>query len=157
MYRPSAPLSVRLATMLTALGLLLAPLPAATEASMTPGSGQASARLDFRIVIPPVMQVIENSHPAQINGDQPVEQRLVVLSNMKNGFCASLRVQDPALAGWRLQTEEGSAATLQAASDGYRLCVNRPGRYAFRLQHDFGSTVAQAARAWPVQTDLMAL
>lgn len=157
MSRFCTSLPTRLATALTALGLLLAPLPGSAEATLTVGTGGASASLDFRIVIPPVMRVIENSHPAQISGDQPVEQRLVVLSNMKHGFCASLRIQDPSLAGWRLQTEEGSAATLQTAPDGYRLCVSRPGRYAFRLQHDFGSTVAQAARAWPVQTDLMAL
>lgn len=157
MSRPIAPLSTRLATALTALGLLLVPLPAATEAFMTPGSGQSSARLDFRIVIPPVMQVVENSHPAQIEGDRPVEQRLVVLSNMRNGFCARLRLTDPQVTGWQLQAEPGGGVTVQAVTGGYHLCASRPGRYTLRLQHDFGHNTQQAALAWPVQTELTAL
>ena len=157
MFRPTAPLSTRLATALTALGLLLVPLPGATEAFMTPGSGPASARLDFRIVIPPVMQVVENSHPAQIDGDQPVEQRLVVLSNMRNGFCATLRLTDPQVTGWQLQAEPVGGVTVQTVTGGYHLCASRPGRYTLRLQHDFGHNAQQAALVWPVRTELTAL
>lgn len=157
MPRPITPLSTRLATALTALGLLLVPLPAVTEARMTPGSGQSSARLDFRIVIPPVMQVVENSHPAQIEGDRPVEQRLVVLSNMRNGFCARLRLTDPQVTGWQLQAEQVGGVTVQAVTGGYHLCASHPGRYTLRLQHDFGHDAQQAALAWPVQTELTAL
>lgn len=149
-------LPTRLASALAALGLLLAPLPVAAEATLTTGAGGgASAGLDFRIVIPAVMRVIENSHPLQIDGDRPVEQRLVVLSNMKHGFCASLRLQDPQVSGWRLQADATDGVTLQPVADGYRLCASRPGRYTLRLQHDFPSL--QAAQGWPVQTELMAL
>lgn len=158
MFRRDPSLLTRLAGSVTALALLLAPLPGAAEAMLVTGGSHASASLNFRIVIPPVMRVIENSHPAQIDGDLPVEQRLVVLSNLKRGFCASLRLSDPALAGWQLQTEQVSGVTLQAVADGYRLCASRPGRYTLRLQHDFGATSRQqAAMAWPVQTELMAL
>lgn len=142
---------------LAALSLLLTPLPAAAEAVLVTGAGKASAALNFRLVIPPVMRVIENSHPMQIDGVQPVEQRLVVLSNMKHGFCASLRLNDPQLAGWRLKTEETGGVTLQPLADGYRLCANRPGRFTLRLQHEFAPGPLQAAQTWPVQTELMAL
>lgn len=157
MFRRSNTLSHRLACAMAALALLLAPAPGAAEAMLATGGGNASASLNFRIVIPPVMRVIENSHPAQIDGGQPVEQRLVVLSNLKHGFCASLRLSDPAVAGWRLQTDEVGGVTLQPMADGYRLCASRPGRYTLRLQHDFGAVGTQAALTWPVQTELMAL
>lgn len=157
MSRYAALLPTRVATALTVLGLLLGPLPAAAEATLVAGSGQARASLDFRIIIPPVMRVIENSHPAQIKGDRPVEQRLVVLSNMRNGFCARLRVNDPQLTGWQLQTEQTGGVTLQPVAGGYRLCASRPGRYTLHLLHDFGASAQQAALAWPVQTELMAL
>ena len=159
MFRRSTPLTQRLLTTVATLALLLAPLPGAAQATLVTGSAKASASLDFRIVIPPVMRVIENSHPARIDSEQPVEQRLVVLSNLKRGFCASLRLNDASVAGWRLQTDEVGGVTLQPMADGYRLCASRPGRYTLRLQHDFGNTTSgqQTAMAWPVRTELMAL
>lgn len=144
-----------LATALTVLGLLLAPLPARAEAALTTGGAKASASLNIRIVVPPVMRVIENSHPTQVDGGQPVEQRLVVLSNLRHGFCASLRLSDPQLAHWQLRTDEVGGITLQPVAGGYRLCASRPGRYTLRLQHDFSGPAT--AMAWPVQTELMAL
>lgn len=151
-------LPARLVTALAAGAVLLAPLPATAEASMATGGQNASASLNIRIVIPPVMRVIENSHPLQVSGEQPVEQRLVVLSNLRRGFCANLRLSDPALVSWQLQTEQVGGVTLQPVADGYRLCASRPGRYTLRLQHDFGTAARQQAfMAWPVQTELMAL
>lgn len=144
-----------LAAGLLALGLVLAPMPATAEGAWTAGDGNASARLNIRIVIPPVMRVLENSHPPQIDGTQPVEQRLVVLSNLRNGFCASLRLTDPRLGDWQLHTDATGGVTLQAQAGGYRLCTSRPGRYTLRLQHDFGTQ--RNALVWPVQTELMAL
>lgn len=155
MFWRSSSHTPRLFATLTALTLLLAPAPGAAEAMLAAAGGSASASLNFRIVIPPVMQVMENSHPSQIGGDQPVEQRLVVLSNLRHGFCASLRLSDPAVMGWRLQTHPGSGVTVQPLADGYRLCASGPGRYTLRLQHDFSAQ--QQATAWPVQTELMAL
>lgn len=159
MLRRSTPLTQRLLPTVAPLALLLAPMPGAAEATLVTGSTKASTSLDFRIVIPPVMRVIENSHPARIDSEQPVEQRLVVLSNLKRGFCASLRLNDASVAGWRLQTDEVGGVTLQPMADGYRLCASRPGRYTLRLQHDFGNTTSgqQTAMAWPVRTELMAL
>lgn len=155
MFRRSPLSTQRLATTVAALALLLPLVLGAAEAMPPIGGGPASAGLNFRIVIPPVMRVIENSHPTQVGQDQTVEQRLVVLSNMKNGFCASLRLSDPAVTTWRLQTDEVDGVTLQAVAAGYRLCTSRPGRYTLRLQHDFGTQ--RSALIWPVQTELMVL
>ena len=134
MFRP-----FRSTACLLLAGAALLPASGQAESRFAPPGQGASASLNIRIVIPAVMQVLENSHPAEFDGDQPVEQRLVVLSNMRHGFCASLRLSDPAVA------------------DGYRLCTRQPGRYTLRLRHAFGTGTQQAVLAWPVQTELMAL
>lgn len=144
-----------------ALAVLLAAPVAMAESGFAAPGGPASAALNFRIVIPPVMQVLENSHPralvADASGTLTGQQRLVVLSNMKRGFCVSLRTAEPQRAGWRLQqTSDIGGVSLQPAQDGYRLCATRPGRYTLQLQHAFDAT-ASSAPVWPVQTDLITL
>jgi hypothetical protein len=153
-----------LVTALTALGLALAPVNGLGESVMVTGGENrgASATLNFRIVIPPVMRVLENSHPQQIDpaadGSLSAQQRLVVMSNMKRGFCVTLRLTDPQFDGWQLQTAPQSGVMLGPVADGYRLCSNRPGRYTLLLQHQFGSSPASSnALNWPVQTDLTAI
>jgi hypothetical protein len=146
--------------------LLLAwPAPSQAEASFAGASGKASAAINFRIVIPPVMRVLENSHPAQLqpSADGSAlsgEQRIVVVSNMKHGFCVALRQNDPQLSGWQLQTsaQEGGT-TLTPSTDGYRLCATRPGRYTLLIQHAFAppSLASANAPSWPVQTEIMAI
>ena len=123
----------------------------------------ASASIDIRIVVPPIMRVLENSHPSQlvpaVGGDWSAEQRLVVLSTMKRGFCVTLRMNTSDVEAWRLQTEQSGGVTLSPVSDGYRLCTPRPGRYTLLLQHEFeasGNGDMQSLR-WPVQTDITAL
>ncbi|MDP2985896.1 MAG: hypothetical protein Q8M80_07605 [Hydrogenophaga sp.] len=124
---------------------------------------RASASIDIRIVVPPIMRVLENSHPSQlvpvVGGDWSAEQRLVVLSTMKRGFCVTLRMNTSDVEAWRLQTEQTGGITLNPVSDGYRLCTPRPGRYTLLLQHEFeasGNGDMQSLR-WPVQTDITAL
>ena len=142
--------------------LLLAPAPGMGEGLMV-SQGNAGAALDFRIIIPPIMRVLENSHPTQltpiVGGDWSAEQRLVVLSNMKRGFCVTLRMNTADVEAWRLQTEQVGGITLNPVADGYRLCTPRPGRYTLVLQHEFeasGNSTMQSLR-WPVQTDITAL
>lgn len=112
------------------------------------------------------MRVLENSHPSQL---QPTadgsaltgEQRLVVVSNMKHGFCVALRQSQAQAGNWQLQSlTQESGTTLTATEGGYRLCTSRPGRYILLLRHEFlGTYVAgsPAALNWPVQTELTAL
>ncbi len=159
MFRRSHPLP----TLLAILVLLLAPLPGAAESSLVVGNGNASATLNFRIVIPPLMRVLENSHPEQLaaseNGALSALQRLVVVSNLKRGFCVTLRQTHPQLSGWRLQTAQEGGVSLSPVADGYRLCTARAGRYTLLLQHEFPALADADADGlrWPVQTDLMAM
>ena len=124
--------------------------------------GGASVSVDIRIVVPAVMQVIENSHPTQlgmaVDGRWTAQQKLVVHSTMKRGFCVSLR----------LAAQHGGT-TLTPVADGYRLCTSRPGRHTLMLQHAFASAPGAASApsadltglppslSWPVRTDVAAL
>lgn len=123
----------------------------------------ASASIDIRIVVPPIMRVLENSHPTQMDpllgGDWTAEQRLVVLSTMKRGFCVTLRMNTTNVEAWRLQTEQIGGITLSPVSDGYRVCTPRPGRYTLLLQHEFDASANNSMQSlrWPVQTDITAL
>lgn len=141
--------------------VLLAPAPGMGEGLMV-AQGKAGAALDIRIIIPPVMQLLENSHPQQLDsfadGKVSAQQRLVVLSNMRGGFCVSLRRAAPQLGSWELQTAPQSGIQLTPAADGYSLCGTRPGRYTVLLQHHFGTSDRSAtALRWPVQTDISAI
>jgi hypothetical protein len=148
---------------LAASVLMLIPATSIGE-SVLVHQGKAGASLEFRIIIPPVMQVLENSHPvlmdAEADGDWSAQQRLVVVSNMKRGFCVTLRMSAPEVDAWRLHTPQGSGITLDAVQDGYRLCTPRPGRYTLLLQHEFDATAQRATTGtlrWPVRTDITAL
>jgi len=146
---------------LSASSLLLVPASAVSESLLT-SQKSASASVDIRIIVPPIMRVLENSHPMQlgpvIGGDWSAEQRLVVLSTMKRGFCITLRMNTPEVDTWRLKTEQTGGITLSPVNDGYRLCTARAGRYTLLLQHDFeaAENVTESLR-WPVQTDITAL
>ncbi|MGE0098906.1 MAG: hypothetical protein AB7S86_11220 [Hydrogenophaga sp.] len=157
------PRPTRLPAALLAAGLLLTPAAGMSESALGGQARPASAALDFRIIIPPVMQVLENSHPVQLaaeaSGDWSAEQRLVVVSNMKRGFCVTLRMNAPEVEAWRLQPVQSRGMALTPVADGYRMCSMRPGRYTLLLQHEFNAATgnSQGAMAWPVQTDITAL
>jgi len=153
--------SHRLLSALAASALLLVPATSIGE-SVLVHEGKAGASLDFRIIIPPIMRVIENSHPQQLDtstdGEASAQQRLVVQSNMKRGFCVSLRRAAPQLGTWELQTAPQSGVELSPVAGGYRLCGTRPGHYTMVLQHRFGTGESRAnVLHWPVQTDISAI
>lgn len=153
----------RLSALAVSLGLVLAPAASQGEAQLTSSAPATSGALDFRIVIPPVMRVLENSHPLQLtsgtDGSLGGQQRLVVLSNMKRGFCVTLRLRSQDVEQWQVRAAPEPGVTLQAAGQAYRLCSDRPGRYTMVLQHEFGPSGhgPGAAPAWPVQTDITAI
>ncbi|QCB47792.1 hypothetical protein [Hydrogenophaga sp. PAMC20947] len=178
LHRPS-PLRFWVMLLALAAGVALVPVMARAEGGLSVSGGQAggsgaSATLQFRVVTPPVMRGLENSHPSQLqasaDGALVGQQRLVVVSNMKHGFCVALRRNQPQAGEWQLQTAEASGTLLTPTAEGYRLCASRPGRYSLLLQHSFkpaiSATTTQAtananttvtAMAWPVQTDITAL
>ncbi|WP_066258651.1 hypothetical protein [Hydrogenophaga flava] len=153
----------RLSALAVSLGLVLAPAASQGEAQITTLAPATSGALDFRIVIPPVMRVLENSHPPQLtsgaDGSLGGQQRLVVLSNMKRGFCVTLRLRSPDVEQWQVRADPEPGVTLQPAGQAYRLCSDRPGRYTMVLQHQFGAPAHApgAAQVWPVQTDITAI
>jgi|GEM_PF-2517221 hypothetical protein len=145
---------------LATLAMVVAAPTALAESGFAAVGGKASAALDFRIIIPPVMQVLENSHPDQLqvdaSGALSARQQLVVVSNMRHGFCVSLRMAEPQRADWHLKHNSSEPGVrLEPTTDGWRLCTSRPGHYTLQLQHQFGSTDLQTAQRWPVQTDLI--
>ena len=153
-----------LPALVASLALLAVPTPSRGDSMLVTGgdSAGASASLNFRIVIPPVIRVMENSHPLQLmasaDGALSAEQRLVVLSNMKRGFCVTLRLATPGVDRWQLDTPSASGVSLSPAGDGYRVCGTRPGRYTLGLRHEFGvNTPVTQALHWPVQTDISAI
>ena len=186
LLRSKPRIAVRLASLALIGAALCLPAPySRAETSLAGPSGKASASLNFRLVVPPVMRVLENSHPAQLqpNADGSAllaEQKLVVVSNMKHGFCVALRQNNPALgSGWQLQVADPSGgARLEPIAAGYRLCTTRPGHYTLLLQHAFpgqplpgaderqsasramnnpASPTSASALNWPVQTELTPL
>lgn len=153
----------QLPALAVSLGLLLVPAAGQGEARFNITEPTASASLDFRIVIPPIMRVLENSHPWQLDagadGSLAASQRLVVLSNMKHGFCVTLRLAAPAPGEWQVEAAPEPGVSVQPAGDGWRLCSARPGRYTLQLQHRFTRTAhgQTPGTAWPVQTDITTL
>lgn len=153
----------RLSALAVSLGLVLAPAASQGEAQLTSSAPATSGALDFRIVIPPVMRVLENSHPPQLTSDADGslwgQQRLVVLSNMKRGFCVTLRLRSPDVDQWQVHAAPEPGVTVAASGQAYRLCSDRPGRYTMVLQHQFGASAKPPAggQVWPVQTDISAI
>lgn len=160
-----SPLLRLLPALIVGLAPLLAPASAIADSALATGGAplSASASLNFRIVIPPMMKIMENSHPPQLDagtdGELSAEQRLVVLSNMKRGFCVTLRLARSDLGNWRMDTAEDNGVSLNPVADGYRLCSARPGRYTLVLRHRFDGfdPGQQAQRDWPVHTDITAI
>lgn len=133
---------------------------AQAESRMVTGSGgSASASIDFRIVVPPIIRLLANSHPNRVSlaGTEAVQQ-LEVLTTMRQGFCASLRLNMSGVRDWDVRSVGGAAQVLRTA-DGYRVCALRNGRHQVALLHrfEFESTAATGELPWPVQTDLSAL
>lgn len=154
----------QLPALIASLALVAVPTPSLADSLLVTGgdTAGASASLHFRIVIPPMMKVMENSHPLQLtagaHGDLSAEQRLVVLSTMKRGFCVTLRLATPGVDRWQLHTPPAHGVSLTPLEDGYRICSARAGRYTLVLQHRFGvNTPGQQAMRWPVQTDFSAI
>ena len=111
------PLCRHLPALIASLALVAVPTPSLAESMLITGgeTAGASASLNFRIIIPPMMKVMENSHPVQLtagaDGDLSAEQRLVVLSTMKRGFCVTLRLATASASPpWKMATESAAPA-----------------------------------------------
>jgi hypothetical protein len=138
-------------------GLVMA-CPATAESVMAHGAQAASARLTLRVVVPPMVRLQEDAHPAELASDV-AQQKLVIQTNLRQGFCAALRLANDAHTGWTLRVASGDEVWLQPSGEGYRLCTKGPGLHTVHLEHRFDTptTPDGVPRTWPVQTEIASL
>ena len=128
---------------------------------------KASTTQNFRIIIPAVLHILENSHPPSllVAGTQTSRisamQRMVLVTTLRKGFCMDLRLTQPRVADWKIQVGGSAGTWIEPSDGGYRLCANHAGRYELALQHGFG--LKEGARGnlapaldWPVGVSLAA-
>lgn len=129
---------------------------------------QASTKLDFAIVIPAVLRILENSHPAALLSADTTgslisaTQRMVLVSTLGKGFCMDLQLNQQQVAGWQLNVSGSTGTRVEAADGGYRVCALRPGRFELALQHAFslkerkpGADASASNFSWPVSVSLV--
>jgi hypothetical protein len=151
------PLALRLLPLVLALCM-----PAAGRAeSRVAGGAQpaASASIRLRVEVPALLQLRDNRHPLAVPlAGASVQQLLDVQTNLRQGFCATLRLTTSAVRDWTVQSV-GSPARVQRTPEGYRVCAERQGRHQVALEHrfDFGLSQATGSVSWPVQIELSAI
>ena len=142
--------------------------PALADGALSLDGHQTSSSLDFRIIIPPVLRVVENSYPPLLpaadvqTGRISALQRVVLVSTLRKGFCMDLRLTQPGMTGWQVLASGSTGVWIQPSEGGYRVCANRAGRYDVALQHEFSlkdnrPASPASALGWPVYMDLAAL
>jgi hypothetical protein len=128
-------------------------------------NGRASAKIDFRVVIPETLRLLADDHPARLskgdarNAPAPALQRIVMLSTLRKGFCLNLRLGSREVAHWKLQLPGSPDARMDATAEGYRLCVLHAGRHELALSHSFvmgGQRAGPDPVDWPVYLSLAA-
>jgi hypothetical protein len=151
-------------TLLTLLGLALLPCGALAEARLATGDGaSASATLRLRVVVPPIVRVLGNQHPSAITlaDAASARQELEVLTTLRQGFCAVLRLNTTGVRDWSVRSSSAGVQVLRTG-EGYRVCAPRNGRHRVALEHRFQvdsapHTLSATPLPWPVQTELSAL
>lgn len=109
---------------------------------------------DFAIVIPAILRLLEDNHPAELhtlaNTASPISalQRVILISTLRSGFCIDLRLNamrsnQVRVANWQVRltalsdAAAASGAQVEALDGGWRVCTRRAGRYELALQHAF--------------------
>jgi hypothetical protein len=143
--------------------VFLAPPPAVTTLAGNSTDLIKTDAIDFAIVIPAILRLLENDHPAEL---QPLAgpampiaalQRVVLVSTLRSGFCMDLRLNarhagQAQVADWQVQlaalsgAAAASGARVEAVDGGWRVCTRRAGRFELALQHAF-SVQPRAAQA----------
>lgn len=150
--------------LLAGLGLMLSSAAALAQSGAGLNGASASATVHIRVVVPPVVRVLQDVHPRALEptADPTVtaEQTLVVSTNIRHGFCLDLRHNGPPGTPWQLRSVGGDAVAISPQGDGYRLCGDRPGLHTLVLQHEFqpvGTDAPDTALPWPVRTELASI
>lgn len=149
--------------LLAGFGLLFSPFSALAESSVGVNGASASATVRIRVVVPPVVRVLQDVHPRALEAatDQTLtaEQTLVVSTNIRQGYCLDLQNNSRPGTPWQLRSVGGDAVVISPQGDGYRLCGDRPGIHTLVLQHEFqpGADGLAAPLPWPVRTELASI
>lgn len=151
------------ATLATALALLT-PAVGGASSSIAFNGKSASASVNIRIVVPPMVRILGDSHPQElaIAQGRPIEalQKLTISTNVARGFCLQLQSTQKSEAGWQLQQLDGDKVSITPSQGGYRVCGGRNGAYTLVLKHAFSITENNenlAMMAWPVHAELHTL
>lgn len=149
------------ATLATALALLT-PAIGSASSSMAFNGQSASASVNIRIVVPPTVRILSDSHPEQLSSatpGRPIEalQTLTISTNVQRGFCLQLQSSQAYQEGWRLQQTGGDDVSITPAQGGYRVCGGHNGTYTLVLKHAFSTSESNFAIAWPVRAELHTL
>jgi hypothetical protein len=144
------------------------PSPSLSPGSPSPTGGSATnprkvGALDFAIVIPAILRLLENDHPAELHTlagpTSPISvlQRVVLVSTLRSGFCMDLRLNpmrdaQAHITDWqvRLAALSGAAAPgarVEAFEGGWRVCARRAGHFELALQHAFSWQPVQRTSA----------
>lgn len=141
--------------------MALVPSASHAESSVGVNGSSASASVRITVNIPPIVRVLRNAHPSQLdstgNNRLVGQQQLVVSTNMHQGFCLDLRNPSRPDVPWRVESVQGDPVTINPTADGYQVCGLRKGIHTVWLQHEFGLPVGANGMPWPVQTDLTTL
>jgi hypothetical protein len=161
----------------------LAPVPVVTTPSGNFTDSRTTDAVDFAIVIPAALRLLENDHPTELHPlagpAAPISalQRVVLVSTLRLGFCMDLRLNSlqhgqAQVADWQVHlaalsgAATASGARIEAFSGGWRVCTRRAGRFVLVLQHAFSlqpfATIKAASTAtghgtalsWPVALSL---
>lgn len=166
-YPTSFSLLMALSALLVAM--FCTPLSSRAGEMLSVDKPQTSTTLNFAIVIPAALRILENSHPALLSADMgaaPVSalQRMVLVSTLRKGFCVDLRLNPQQVADWQLSLSGSAGTRMETADGGYRICTSHAGRFELALQHVFNLKTGQAAPAsqafalrWPVSMSLASL
>ena len=144
-----------------ALGLVMQ--PAWANANLAK-DGRATSALDFAIIIPPILRILENSHPSTLVFDDsgllpgsPVTQiqKIVLISTLRSAVCMELRLVEAQIANWQVRLGGSAGVRIETTEGGYRLCTQRAGRYELALQHDFYQMQGRVTNInWPVSLSM---
>lgn len=147
-------------------GVLWGSTSTSAHDSLSADGRKAGTTQDFRIIIPEVLHILENSHPSSLTVAGTLMtprisalQRVVLVSTLRKGFCMDLRLNQPQVADWQVQVGGSAGIWIEPLDGGYHLCAHHAGRYELALQHDF--SLKDGARGnlapaldWPVSMSL---
>lgn len=134
---------------------------AAQTPAVPPLAPQISrAPLEFRIVIPAVLQISQHVHPAMLPAGfrNEASERFEVLTTLAHGFCLTLQLSKLGPQNWQMQLEDDlQGLELHVGNQDYRLCASAPGRYTVVLRHRFEQPWGERPSPempWPVMLSL---